>query len=303
MTSPDTQGSVAGYAVPREEPPPLPKRKPFPTRLETVLIAVAFVLLQLVLAFLIAVPMAVLSMLRNPDVAPQVNVPVLLSANVLAALPLIAWGWWRSGLPFRQAFALEQARLDLLPYVVALAVGSNICFSEIDNLTRKFLPLPMWFSEVFTGLYDMPLAAVFILGIVAPLSEEPVFRGMLLRGRVRQGERWSAIFLTAILFGVVHISPAQAFYATLIGLVVGWLFVRSGALVPCMVFHGLHNLGVAFVNMLPIPPIPGFNTEPEPIQFQPLWFDAIGLAALLIGLAGIAWATAGNAVDSARNTE
>jgi len=69
------------------------------------------------------------------------------------------------------------------------------------------------------------------------------------------------------------------------GVLLGWLFVRTRSLVPCILGHALFNSAAFSTSYLPFQ-IVGFNTVPNggSVQFQPVWFDALGLGLTIAGL-------------------
>jgi membrane protease YdiL (CAAX protease family) len=95
----------------------------------------------------------------------------------------------------------------------------------------------------------------FAVGLLAPVSEELVFRGAILRALLRWTSRhWVAIAISAVLFALIHANPAQMPHAFLIGLLLGWLYYRTDSIVPGIVYHWVNN-SVAYViyNLYPDP--------------------------------------------------
>jgi membrane protease YdiL (CAAX protease family) len=97
------------------------------------------------------------------------------------------------------------------------------------------------------------------IGLLAPLAEEVVFRGAILRtllgndGTASAGYRPAvAITLSAVFFAVAHLNPPQMLHAFLIGLLLGWMYWRTGSILPGMAFHWANNT-VAYVgyNLFP----------------------------------------------------
>lgn len=69
--------------------------------------------------------------------------------------------------------------------------------------------------------------------IFAPIVEEIVFRGAILRVLLGWFDKhWYAIILSALLFALVHGNPAQMPHAFLIGLLIGWMYYRTGSILP-----------------------------------------------------------------------
>ena len=77
------------------------------------------------------------------------------------------------------------------------------------------------------------------------VCEELAFRGFILSGLRNVGSPWRAICVSAIFFGLSHGILQQSLIACLIGVLLGWLALRTGSILPGMVFHLVHNsLGV-----------------------------------------------------------
>jgi sodium transport system permease protein len=88
----------------------------------------------------------------------------------------------------------------------------------------------------------IPLWLVFLGLAVAPgICEELAFRGFILSGFLRSARPAVAIVLSSIAFGVAHMVPQQVLNATLVGLVLGLLALRSGSLLPGILFHVTYN--------------------------------------------------------------
>lgn len=97
----------------------------------------------------------------------------------------------------------------------------------------------------------------FAVGLLAPVCEELVFRGAILRALLSWTPRhWVAIAISALLFALVHANPAQMPHAFVIGLLLGWLYYRTDSVVPGVVYHWVNN-SVAYVlyNLYPDPAI------------------------------------------------
>ena len=85
------------------------------------------------------------------------------------------------------------------------------------------------------------------IGLLAPLAEELVFRGAILRSLLRWTKQpWVAIAISAIFFAAAHLNPAQLPHAFLVGLLLGWMYYRTDSIVPCVVYHWVNNT-VAYV--------------------------------------------------------
>ena len=109
-------------------------------------------------------------------------------------------------------------------------------------------------QQIFTSLMKEPWGYVAV-GILAPLAEEVVFRGAILRtllGIMSKKNHWVAIMISAAIFGIVHANLAQFINALLMGLLLGWMYYRTGSLVPGILLHWVNNtMAYVLTNIMP----------------------------------------------------
>lgn len=141
---------------------------------------------------------------------------------------------------------------DVLAWSVVAALGAII---PSTWLQEQMPELPNIVEEEF----DMILQnrwGYLAIGLLAPFVEEIVFRGAILRSLLDSSrlKPWGAIVLSAVLFALVHMNPAQLPHAFLIGLLLGWMYWRTGSILPGMAYHWANN-SVAYVvyNIYPNP--------------------------------------------------
>ena len=89
---------------------------------------------------------------------------------------------------------------------------------------------------------DVPSALIMFVhtAVLAPLFEEFWFRGLVLQSLRPYGNGF-AIFVSAILFGFTHGNLQQVFYATAIGIVLGYVAVQTESIVTTTVLHAMFN--------------------------------------------------------------
>ncbi len=93
-----------------------------------------------------------------------------------------------------------------------------------------------------------PLALVasgFLVVLVGPFAEEVFFRGFIQSGLVRRWGPLTGLVVSAAIFGIAHASVAIFIPIFVAGLLIGWLYQRTGSLWSCVWVHGAQN-GVAF---------------------------------------------------------
>jgi membrane protease YdiL (CAAX protease family) len=86
----------------------------------------------------------------------------------------------------------------------------------------------------------------FMLAFGAPIVEEIAFRGLLFAGLRKHGfAPWITIGLSALVFALFHLEPSRVLILLGVGLVLGYLRWRTGALGASIVAHGVNNLPAA----------------------------------------------------------
>lgn len=90
---------------------------------------------------------------------------------------------------------------------------------------------------------DSILATIFNIGyacLIGPILEEIIFRGLLLKQLERFGAM-TAIIVSSVMFGMMHLNPMQFPGACLIGLVLGYLTVKTHSIYPAIIVHIVNN--------------------------------------------------------------
>jgi sodium transport system permease protein len=108
---------------------------------------------------------------------------------------------------------------------------------------QRVLPVPKEVVEQLARLVGhRPLAVeVLVMAVTPAICEEALFRGALLRGFEARLGRVTTVVLTAVLFGLFHLSVYRLVPATLLGVALGVVALRCGSLWPAILFHAVNN--------------------------------------------------------------
>jgi len=158
---------------------------------------------------------------------PAVMMALLLTTQPLRSLKLKIPSWQMMAAAIILPLSLQPLALTLLTW-----------------LDPFFPPMPAGGEQLMKAMATdtVPLWLSFATFAIAPaVCEELAFRGFILSGFQRSRHQWLPIVISAILFGVIHMIPKQQFNASLLGLVLGLLAVRSRSLIPCITFHLIFN--------------------------------------------------------------
>lgn len=164
---------------------------------------------------------------------------VLFSLTAIVLFTLARWS------PVSRSYALSRPWLVLAWSVVA-AVGALFPSLFVQDL------LPEWPEAIQHYIDEMEALAAQLMNtpggyavvcLLAPVAEELVFRGAVLRTLLewKPQRRWTMIVLSALLFAVAHLNPAQLLHPFVIGLLLGWMYERTRSVIPGIVYHWANN--------------------------------------------------------------
>lgn len=116
-----------------------------------------------------------------------------------------------------------------------------VFFIVMDVLTY-WIKLPSFSSPIFESEFKQSPYIFFIdVVFVAPILEELIFRGVMLSYLLKHKSEWAAILFSALLFGLVHISPDQVVWGFLSGIFLGYAYLKSQNILVPILFHALNN--------------------------------------------------------------
>jgi membrane protease YdiL (CAAX protease family) len=205
-----------------------------------------------------------------------------------------AWaGAMLTGYSIPGSLSPEGLKLHPALYALLLMAGVSILSSELNNILHKLQPLPDLTEAGSKFLTENLAGVLFTVAVIAPLTEELIFRGVILDGLRETYPLRTAVFVSSLLFAAVHVQPYLMINAFVIGLILALIRLRAGSLLLCVIIHGLYNaLPFLLTRVLSIH-IQGYTpAETQAVEFQPWWFDLAGLALTALGAAGLRSSTA-----------
>ena len=159
--------------------------------------------------------------------------PVLLMTVMLTASP-------------RKTLLLRLPPLSAMLAAVVLALCLHPAAVGMREVLHRLYPISPETKIQLTAFAEMihgvPLWQIVLLLAVTPaICEELAFRGFILSGLRHLGHRGMAIMVSSVFFGIVHGVLQQSLNAFVLGMILGYVAVHSGSILPCMLFHGVHN--------------------------------------------------------------
>lgn len=131
--------------------------------------------------------------------------------------------------------------------VVLICIPLIVCAITAMDLINSIMDLPNLMEEEFKEIAGT-LCGFLSIALVGPVIEEIVFRKIMIDGITEHGgKQWIAILISSAVFGLIHLNPAQIPFAFAIGILFGWMYVRTGSMMPGLIGHILNNTLAGFL--------------------------------------------------------
>ena len=165
-------------------------------------------------------------------------------AYILSFGGVFVYGFKRAKAPIRSILPIKSVSLRLCLPIAAMTAGLFLLGWEFISLCAFLL------EQISPGLVsdeDMSNAELWNFAVaallLAPLLEEALFRGLILRGFLTHCSRWKAIWISSILFALVHVvDPLQLLPVGALGIAFAWWRVETGSVLPSAIGHFFCNL-------------------------------------------------------------
>ena len=177
---------------------------------------------------------------------PVMFIPVMLYASVCS----------RMANAFDTTYALDSNNFGRYGFFGLALIVSAATFatSFIVEPVLLLLPdMPEWMDAMMDNLLkNCPLWCTLLsVSVFAPLFEEWLCRGLVLRGLLKKSSPMVAISVSAAFFAVLHMNPWQAIPAFCLGLLFGYVYYRTGSLKLTILMHCVNNTTAALLSQIP----------------------------------------------------
>lgn len=149
------------------------------------------------------------------------------------------WKWsdfgWRA-VPFRK----------IIPNIIGIyGIVWIVNISYVIFLYKQGMSPPT--TDVYTKLLGQSSGLALLLnlvlaGVLAPLVEETLFRGLIFGSLRTYCGKWTATVISAAIFSGLHFQAYGFFPRFILGIVLVYLFDKYKSLYPSVVLHSLNNV-------------------------------------------------------------
>ncbi len=148
---------------------------------------------------------------------------------------------------FGERVMIRPLNRKVIPYIICISISALFIVNIVVNSAVALKIFPESWIKLMEQNSSMiiagsPALQILCVGIVGPIAEEILFRGLILGSLSRTCNKWLAIIASSLVFGLVHGHPIGIIYATCLGLLLGWIYCKTGSLLSVILFHIVYNL-------------------------------------------------------------
>lgn len=191
----------------------------------------------LIAAVVLAMPYPVLigTIAFSPDTIYGIIFDVLVSILFIGICTLVNY---RKGQRMEWNFRPITIRQICLPLIVLFIFSLGIN-KPVNNVISHLVN----HHPELSNPADRPFHVIGAL-LIAPVVEELIFRGIMLKGLLTRYSSMKAILISALIFGISHGYPLQAWGACVVGIILGWVYYQTKSIGTTILLHSLVNLAV-----------------------------------------------------------
>ena len=175
-------------------------------------------------------------------------------------------------------FGIGSIKFALLVCIVTVAILIGITFPIVSQI-----PMPDFLRKILLDQGDKTGVYSFIAVVIAaPILEELIFRGIILKGFLKSYSPLKSILISSLLFGLIHLNPWQFIGASILGIFSGWIYYKTNKLTLCILIHLTNNL-LAFIGGYFNPKTTNINSTLSEVKLTELYGGTKSMIIILIG--------------------
>lgn len=233
---------------------------------------------SIVASLIVIIPMTVYALMGGSAGADAVSTIGLTGLMEILAIPFLLY-FMKKDRILRENLGAEGIKTKASPVLVLILLFAAAALSDLLSQGMAVLRIPdlfPYYGEMTDEMYAQSsfIVILAVVGVLAPVAEEMVFRG-LVYARLKDylGGRWG-ILLSGFIFGIYHGNMVQFIFAFCLGCWFAWLYQKSGNLLIPILAHVAVNVWSCILTY--IPSDSGFWT----------WYPLLIVAEILIAVWG-----------------
>lgn len=201
------------------------------------LILINLVIAQIAAPILVMFPYTIYLLVTTGNLDKGILMQTIMIPAQLAGQVMMGIYLWKAGYISKQKATWSPVSAGYLSCSALAILTAGFAVSALMELLD-------WIPNIMEQSFDILQSGwggILAISIIGPVIEELLFRGAIAKALLQQYSPAKAILISAFLFGVFHINPAQILPAFLIGILLAWTFYKTDSLIPCILMHILNN--------------------------------------------------------------
>ncbi|HPE76789.1 MAG TPA: type II CAAX endopeptidase family protein [Draconibacterium sp.] len=213
-------------------------KKYYPTILQAIHLLILYIFIQSLVDF----PLAMIDYFKDTE---YLYHPIKkIGLGVGSTVFILIYGFKKSKAQLFDVFPVKFFNLLIIVPIITFLWAAHNLLEIPSALLDKYLPAPAWFWEMFNKIFEGDFGwwgAFMKVAVVAPIVEELIFRGLILQGFRRNYNAFTAVFMSALLFALFHLNPWQFPATFVLGLLLGWIMLRTNNILLAILGHSINN--------------------------------------------------------------
>ncbi|WP_167619216.1 CPBP family intramembrane glutamic endopeptidase [Maribellus sediminis] len=262
------------------------EKKYYPTILKGIHLVILYIFIQTLVDF----PLALIDYYKDTEYLYNPIKKVVLGVG--SVLFILIYGIKKSKEPILEIFPFKLFNPLVIIPVISFLWGAHNFLDLVNMWVGKVIPPPPWFWELFNKIFegDYGFMGIFLkVAVIAPIVEELIFRGLIFNGFRKNYNGFVAVVMSALLFSLFHLNPWQMPATFVLGLLLGWLMLRTNNILVAILGHSINNslvlLAVTYGDRMHEHPI--YLLEQE--KFLAVSGLVMGISLILIYFTSIRW--------------
>lgn len=217
------------------------RNKYYPTILQGIHLVILYIFIQTIVDF----PLALIDYYQGTEYLYNPIKKIVLGVG--SVVFILLYGIRKSKVPVLQIFPFKAFNPLVLIPMATFIWGAHNILEDVNKWVEQVIPAPPWFWELFSKIFegDFGIMGVFLkVAVVAPIVEELIFRGLLLQGFRKNYNGFVTVFISALLFALFHLNPWQIPATFVLGLLLGFLMLRTNNILVAIIGHSINNAWV-----------------------------------------------------------
>lgn len=214
------------------------KQKYYPTILQAIHLVILYIFIQTIVDF----PLAVIDYYKDTEYLYHPVKKIVLGVG--SVLFILIYGFRKAKTGLLNVFPLKFFNPLIILPLITFFLGAHVLLDEVNRIVSEYIPPPSWFWELFNQIFESDygwLGAFLKVAVIAPIVEELIFRGIILQGFRKNYNGFVSVIMSALLFALFHLNPWQFPATFVLGLLLGFIMIRTNNILLAILGHSINN--------------------------------------------------------------